>query len=252
MTVTLSPTPLALGGGPSTYWYLTRSTGAVALILLTASVALGVADVQRWSTPKWPRFVVDGLHRQVSLLAVVFVVLHVVTSVLDGYAPISITAAVIPFASSYRPFWLGLGAVSFDLMLALAITSMLRTRISHRAWRTTHWLAYACWPIALLHSFGTGSDARNAWLLWLSIACVGVLAAAVMARALPDFALHRRSSGAALGAVFGFAVFLAAWLPGGPLAKNWAKQAGTPTSLLGHASSLRTSAAGAGSGRPQP
>ncbi len=179
---------LAVGGAPSAYWYLTRSTGAVALILLTGSLALGVADVRRFATTRWPRFVIDGLHRNVSLLAVVFVVLHVLTSVLDGFAPISLTAAVIPFTSSYRPFWLGLGAVSFDLLLALIITSLLRGRIGHRTWRITHWCAYACWPIALVHSFGTGSDARSAWLLLLSIACIAVVSLAILSRALPEFA----------------------------------------------------------------
>jgi predicted ferric reductase len=227
---------LAVGGGPSAYWYLTRSTGAVSLVLLTASVALGVLDVRRYSTAAWPRFVVDGLHRNVSMLAVVFVALHIITSVLDSFAPISITAAIIPFISAYRPFWLGLGAVSFDLLLALIITSLLRARISHATWRATHWLAYACWPIALLHTFGTGSDARSTWLLFLSVACVAVVALAVIARALPDFSAHPRLHGAALAGVAAFALFLVVWLPQGPLAKDWARRAGTPTSLLGHVS----------------
>jgi predicted ferric reductase len=236
---------LALGGGPSAYWYLTRSTGAVALILLTASLVLGVVDVRRYATPAWPRFVIDGLHRNVSLLAVVFVALHVLTSVLDGFAPISITAAVIPFVSSYRPFWLGLGALSFDLMLALAITSLLRARISHRAWRATHWAAYACWPIALVHTFGTGSDARGAWLLLLSIACVIAVVLAVLSRVLPELRAHPRVGGAALGAIGAFALFLVIWLPSGPLAKDWARRAGTPASLLHHSQSSSTSARGA-------
>jgi predicted ferric reductase len=188
------------------------------------------------------------LHRNVSLLSIVFVALHVVTSVLDGYAPISMVDAIVPFASDYRPFWLSLGAVSFDLLLALVITSMLRARISHGAWRYTHWLAYASWPIALLHSFGTGSDARNAWLLWLSVGCVAVVAAAVLARALPAFEAHPVPSGVALGATAAFAVFLAIWLPWGPLAKNWASRAGTPASLLGHHAGATTKGASAAAG----
>src|ERR1035437_9544941 len=114
--------------GPSLYWYLTRSTGAVALILLTAAIALGVADVQRWSSPRWPRFIVDSVHRNVSLLAMVFLLLHILTSVLDSFAPIALTDAIIPFVGTYRPFWLGLGAASFDLLLAVTITSLLRQR----------------------------------------------------------------------------------------------------------------------------
>jgi predicted ferric reductase len=236
---------LAVGGGPSAYWYLTRSTGAVALVLLTASLVLGVADVRRYATTRWPRFVIDGLHRNVSLLAVVFVVLHVLTSVLDGFAPISVTAAVIPFIGSYRPIWLGLGALSFDLLLALIITSVLRGRISYRVWRITHWAAYACWPIALIHSFGTGSDARSAWLLLLSVACVLAVALAILSRALPDFRTHPRLNGAALGVAAAFALFLVIWVPSGPLAKDWARRAGTPASLLGHSHTSSATSGGA-------
>ena len=81
----------------------------------------------------------------------------------------------IPFASPYRPVWLGLGAVAFDLLLAVVVTSVLRARIGVRAWRTVHWLAYASWPLALVHSltvvenlalgrgFSTGTGGRILW-----------------------------------------------------------------------------------------
>jgi predicted ferric reductase len=218
--------------GPSTYWYLTRSTGAVALILLTISVALGVAGVSRFSSPRWPRFVLDALHRNVSLLAVVFLVVHIITAVLDSFAPISLTDAFVPFVGSYRPFWLGLGAVAFDLLLAVTLTSMLRRRLGYGAWRATHWLAYACWPIAMLHGLGTGSDVKSTWLLALNIACLAVVALAVGVRAITGWPDHLRVRGAALGATAAFALFLALWLPGGPLGHGWAHRSGTPTSLL--------------------
>src|SRR5271154_6257692 len=162
---------LLASAGPSAYWYLTRSTGAVALLLLTFAIALGVIDVRRLSTPRWPRFLVDSLHRNVSLLAMVFLAIHILTSVLDSYAPISLLDAFIPFGSSYRPFWLGLGAISFDLLLAVTITSLLRQRMGFATWRAVHWLTYASWPIALLHGLGTGSGVKSTWLLGLSILC---------------------------------------------------------------------------------
>lgn len=221
--------------GPSAYWYLTRSTGTVALLLLTATVALGVLDVNRFSSPRWPRFLLDALHRNVSLLSVVFLALHVITTVLDSFAPISIVAAFIPFISSYRPFWLGLGAVAFDLLLALVITSLMRRRFGFSAWRATHWLAYACWPIALLHSLGTGSDVKSGWMLLISIGCVLMVLAAVVARVLRGWPQHARLRGAALAATAGFALFLVLWIPSGPLGSEWARRAGTPPSLLPHA-----------------
>jgi sulfoxide reductase heme-binding subunit YedZ len=220
--------------GPSAYWYLTRSTGAMAMLLLTFAIALGVVDVQRWSTTRWPRFVVDSLHRNISLLAMVFLILHILTSVLDSFASIPLIDAFVPFAGSYRPFWLGLGAVAFDLLLAVTITSLLRQRIGYTSWRAIHWLTYASWPIALLHGLGTGSDVKSAWLLALSLACVAIVATAVLARVLTGGPERGRLRGAALGGAGLFAVFLLLWLPSGPLGSEWARRSGTPSSLLVH------------------
>jgi predicted ferric reductase len=220
--------------GPSAYWYLTRSTGAVALLLLTVSLVLGIVDVRRLSTPAWPRFVVDSLHRNASLLAIAFLVVHVLTSVLDSFAPISLLDAFIPFAGSYRPFWLGLGAVALDLLVAVTITSVLRQRLGYGGWKAVHWLTYASWPIALLHTFGTGSDVKSGWLLVLGVSCLLAVLAAVLARILAGWPQNVRMRAAALGGAGLFSIFLVIWLPGGPLGKEWARRSGTPASLLGH------------------
>lgn len=225
--------------GPSIYWYLTRSTGAMAMLLLSIALALGVVDVQRWSTPRWPRFIVDSLHRNVSLLALAFLVAHILTSVLDSFAPIGLTDAFIPFVGSYRPFWLGLGAVAFDLILAVIATSLLRTRMGYASWRAVHWLTYASWPIAILHGLGTGSDVKTSWLLVLSILCVVLVGAAVLTRVASGWPENLRVRGAALGGTGAFSIFLVLWLPHGPLGSEWARRSGTPTSLLPHAHVVR-------------
>ena len=82
-----------------------------------------------------------------------------VTTVSDGYVPIGFVDVFIPFLSPYRPFYVGLGALTFDLLLAVLVTSALRHRIGYASWRFVHWLAYLCWPIALFHALGTGTDA---------------------------------------------------------------------------------------------
>lgn len=227
--------------GPSAYWYLTRSSGAVALVLLTVALVLGVVDVRRWSTETWPRFVVDSLHRNASLLALAFLGLHIVTAVLDSFAPISLVNAMIPFTGSYRPFWLGLGALSFDLMLAVVVTSLLRRRMGHATWRATHWLAYASWPIALLHGLGTGSDVKSSWLLAISIGCLMAAIAAVLARIAEGWPDQLARRGAALGGAGVFTLGLILWLPSGPLGKEWARRSGTPSTLLGHSKSHASS-----------
>ncbi|HZL48859.1 MAG TPA: ferric reductase-like transmembrane domain-containing protein [Solirubrobacteraceae bacterium] len=229
-------TPVLGTVGPSVYWYLTRSTGVVSLVLLTVTVVLGVVDVSRWSTPGWPRFVLDSLHRNVSMLVLVFLGLHIITAALDSFAPISLLDAVLPFIGSYRPFWLGLGAVAFDLLVAIAITSLARQRLGHRAWRITHWLAYACWPIALLHGLGTGSDVKSAWSLILTAICVIAVAIAVCARTLPGWPEHRRVRGGALALTAIAPIALILWLPGGPLGHGWARRSGTPVTLLASSS----------------
>jgi sulfoxide reductase heme-binding subunit YedZ len=165
----------------------------------------------------------------------VFLVLHILTSVLDSFAPISLLDAFVPFTGAYRPFWLGLGAVSFDLLLAVTITSLLRQRMGFASWRAIHWLTYASWPVALLHGFGTGSDIKGgAWLLALSLGCLAIVVAAVLARMLSGWPEHLGRRSAALGGAGVFSLFLLLWLPSGPLGSEWARRSGTPSSLLGH------------------
>jgi len=171
-----------------------------------------------------------------------FLAVHVLTAVIDTFASISLLDAVVPFAGSYRPFWLGLGALSLDMLLAVTISSLLRRRVGFAAWRTIHWLAYASWPIALLHSFGTGSDVKSGWLLALSIACLLVVLAAVLARALSGWPERLRARTAALGGAGAFSLFLLLWLPGGPLGSEWARRSGTPGSLLAHSHAKRPNA----------
>jgi methionine sulfoxide reductase heme-binding subunit len=226
--------------GPSAYWYLARATGAVALLLLTVSVVLGILGSLRFSAgPRWPRFAIDSLHRDTSLLVIVLLVLHVITSVLDGFAPIKLTDAIIPFATPYRPLWMGLGTVSFDLLIALVVTSLMRRRLGYRSWRAIHWLAYASWPVAVLHGLGTGSDTKTWWMLLLTIACVAAVVIAVLARiARADPSRSGLRAGTAALAVatpLGMAIFTLA----GPLAHGWAKRAGTPAKLLGSVSVTR-------------
>ncbi len=206
----------------------------MSLLLLTAVVVLGIATTTRREGQAWPRFLSARLHRNVSLLALVFLELHIATAILDPFAHLGLRDAVIPFVSSYRPLWLGMGVVAAELVLALAITSALRALITYRVWRTLHWIAYACWPLALLHGVGTGSDVRTSWFTVLDIVCVGAVFSALVGWRLvhgwPRAAAFRVS--AALGS--GVAVVaLALWMANGPLAPGWARAAGTPANLVG-------------------
>jgi sulfoxide reductase heme-binding subunit YedZ len=213
-------------------WYLSRGAGAVTLLGLTATVALGVVDVRRWNSPRWPRFLLDALHRDVALITLAVLAVHVVTAVVDPFAPIRLADVLTPFVSAYRPLWLGLGALALDLLLAVAVTSLLRARLGYRAWRGVHWLAYGCWPLALVHGLGTGSDVKVTWLLALSGACVLAVLGAAGLRIATSARPGTGGRLAMLGALTAACVALAAWVTQGPLAPGWARRAGTPVALL--------------------
>jgi hypothetical protein len=215
-------------------WFATRGAGVVSLLLLTAIVVLGVAGATRWSSSRWPRFVVAGLHRNLTLLALVFIALHVITTVADGYAPISFLNAIVPFSSPYRTLWLGLGAVAFDILLALTITSLLRARIGYGKWRALHWLAYASWPIALVHGLGTGTDARVGWMQVVAVSCVACVAAAVLWRVASKRATPRLRTASSVAAL-AIPLVIGGWYLSGPGQLGWSARAGTPQSLLARA-----------------
>ena len=153
-------------------WYASRATGVVTMLLLTAVLLLGILVNRQGRLPGLPSFAVTGLHRNVSLLAVAFLAIHVITAIVDPYVTIGLAAAVLPFVSGYKPFWLGLGAISLDLIAALILTSLARARMSRRAWRGIHWLAYAAWPLAVGHSIGSSTDMHSGVMLGVLIGCV--------------------------------------------------------------------------------
>ncbi len=153
-------------------WYASRATGVVTLVLLTAVVVLGMLVNRQGRLPGLPRFAVTGLHRNISLLSVVFLAVHVLTAIADPYVTIGLAATLIPFTSPYKPFWLGLGALSLDLIAALILTSLARACMSRRAWRSIHWLAYAAWPLAVGHSIGSSTDMHSGIMLGVLAGCV--------------------------------------------------------------------------------
>ncbi|HEX4540506.1 MAG TPA: ferric reductase-like transmembrane domain-containing protein [Acidimicrobiales bacterium] len=243
-------TPLLAATTGSPLWYLTRSAGAVSLLLLTGSTVLGIMATVRWRSEQWPRFVTAGLHRNVSVLALALLLVHIVTAVADGFAPIGWLDSVVPFHGTYRSVWLGLGAVAFDLLLALLITSAVRQRLGYPAWRAVHWLAYGCWGLAVVHGLGTGTDPKATWMQAVTIACVGAVILAVWWRVVAGWPASLGPRLAGLGATVVVPIVIAAWAITGPLASGWARRAGTPSNLLASSSSTATLGSGTASAPP--
>lgn len=153
-------------------WYTTRATGTVSLVLLTAVMVIGMLARLRFETAGWPRFLSAALHGNLALMTLVFLGIHIVTAVVDPFTSLGIVPVFVPFGSSYRTFWLGLGTVAFELLIALVVTSLLRRQMGAGSWRLVHWLSYLCWPVAVLHGLGTGTDPRQAWLMGITVVCV--------------------------------------------------------------------------------
>jgi methionine sulfoxide reductase heme-binding subunit len=231
----MSPTsivPATVGHGVSALWYLTRASGLVSLILLTATVVVGIVASVGWTANRWPRFLSQAVHRNLSLFCLALIGVHIASTVGDGYVPIGLLDAVIPFRSPYRPIWVGLGALAFDILLAVAITSALRRRIGVAAWRGVHWLAYACWPVAAIHGLGSGSDPRLPGAIVVFVACTGSVVVALAWRLVSGRARTpvRRVGGALAGAVVLLTIVVVAAL--GPLRPGWSHRAGTSPQLL--------------------
>jgi methionine sulfoxide reductase heme-binding subunit len=213
---------------PSWFWYATRGLGAATLIVLTFTVVLGIVTATRWIGQATPGFVAADLHRNLSLLALFLLAAHIVTTVLDPFAHISVRDVIVPFGAAYRPVWLGLGVAAMEVMVAVAATSLLRGRVGPRAWRLIHWTAYASWPLAVVHGLGTGSDARAPWLIGVVVSCIAAVLLALFQRireGQPATLLIRVPAAVAVAVTLALGT---GWAFNGPFQAGWSAKAGTP------------------------
>ena len=177
-------------------WFATRSTGIIAFVLMTLTTVLGIASTQRaMASRAWPRFATQSLHRNLSILGVLFLVAHVLTTMLDSFVHIGWWAILVPGVSSYKRLGVSLGAFAVDVLAVVMATSLLRHRLSARAWRAVHWASYAVWPLALLHFLRTGTDAAHGgWGVLLGAGSLVLVGAAAAVRLLSTNRPHQLRS----------------------------------------------------------
>ncbi len=156
-------------------WYAARASGVVAYLLLTVVVVLGMLQASKLRFRRWPAFALEDVHRFGAILVGAFVGIHGVTLLLDATTRFSLADVLVPLTSPYRPFWTALGIVAAELLLALAVANRLRRRLPYRLWRRAHFLNFAVWAAATLHSFGGGTDRGTGWLLTFELVSVGVV-----------------------------------------------------------------------------
>jgi sulfoxide reductase heme-binding subunit YedZ len=172
-------------------WFLNRGTGLVALVVLTVVTVLGVLATGGRPGGRAPRFVTQAIHRNLAGLGVGLVVVHVVSAVADEFVDLRWWDALVPFAAGYQRLWTGVGTLALDLLLAVAVSSLVRTRMRHRGWRALHLTAYLLWALSVGHGVGMGTD-LDAGLWWLAIACAAAVPAAATWRLVR--ALQERSA----------------------------------------------------------
>lgn len=166
----------------SIWWYVARSAGIVAWLLLATSVLWGAALASRLfaGRPKAP-WILD-LHGGLSNLAVVFTGVHLVGLWLDGYVEFGLKELFVPLTSAYRPLALAWGIVGLYLLIALQATSLLKKRMSHKAWRKVHHLALPTYLFATVHLFTAGTDAGHAALSTAALVVSGLVLALALTR----------------------------------------------------------------------
>jgi predicted ferric reductase len=165
-------------------WYTTRATGIVTMVLFTLVVCLGTLVANRVGGTFIGRFEINEVHRSLSMVAIVFLVIHILTTVLDSFVSTGLISAVIPMTSSYKRLPVALGAVAFDLILAVWISSLLKLRIKNGSWRFIHWFSWLGYAISLVHAYMTGTDAHHGVGLLSVVICGGVVALAALWRYL--------------------------------------------------------------------
>jgi Ferric reductase like transmembrane component len=174
-------------------WYTTRATGLVTMILFTLVVTLGTLVANRVGGARVGRFELNELHRSISMVAIVFLVIHIATTVLDSFVKTGLVSAFIPMTSAYKRVPVALGAVALDLMLAVWISSLMKARVANRTWRFIHWFSWLGFATSIVHAVTVGTDAHGGVGLALVVACglAGTLAGAWRFWARPTRAAGR-------------------------------------------------------------
>jgi methionine sulfoxide reductase heme-binding subunit len=145
------------------WWLASRSAGIVAYLLLSAAVLAGLAMALRLGSPRLRRSL-RALHEQLALVALGATAAHGLLLLADPWLRPGIAGLLVPFASSYRPIWTGLGVLAAYLAAALSLTYYVRGRVGARRWRRAHRLIPVAWALAAVHVVGAGTDAGSLWL----------------------------------------------------------------------------------------
>lgn len=152
------------GDIPHAYWYLSRTSGFVAYVLLWFSMVFGLLLSNKLAkTTTGAPFSFD-LHQFTSLASLAFTLFHMFILLGDKYIGYTFSQLFIPFAQQdFQPFWSGVGQIAFYAMALVSFTFYIKNKITYRAFHIIHVLSYAMFLMALAHSLLAGTDAGTWW-----------------------------------------------------------------------------------------
>jgi methionine sulfoxide reductase heme-binding subunit len=189
-------------------WYAARAAGILAYLLLSAVVAAGLALAGRETLPRFPRWAVADLHRFFGLLVGVFVAVHVATIAADSFQPFTLQQILVPMTARYRPFWVALGIVGAELLVALAVSNALRSRLPYRFWRMLHRANLVVWAAAAAHGLMSGTDSATPWMTVVYAASIGLVVGIAARRFVPSIRRDAVTTAIATGAGAALAIAL--------------------------------------------
>jgi predicted ferric reductase len=140
------------------WWYVTRAAGLTGYLLLWLSMVWGFAIPTGFVKPVLENIFTYDFHEHLSLLGLGFILVHMIVLLFDAYLPFSILQLLIPFTDTYRPLWVGLGIITFYLLLLVTFTFYLRHRIGAKLFRSIHVLSLVSYLGATLHGLFAGTD----------------------------------------------------------------------------------------------
>jgi sulfoxide reductase heme-binding subunit YedZ len=144
------------------FWITSRAAGIAALLLSSVAVCVGLLFGGKLVKGRPD---LRHLHEALSLATIVALLVHAVSLLGDSFLHPSVADITIPFVSGYQRVWMTTGIVAGWAMIALGLSYYVRDRIGQRRWRTLHRFTALAWIAGLVHSFGEGTDAGQAWFV---------------------------------------------------------------------------------------
>jgi predicted ferric reductase len=176
-------------------WYTVRASGYTALVLLTLSMVLGLLMSLRVQSPRWPRYFTNELHAFVTLVALVFIGVHIAATIVDPYIHFGLSGSLIPFATAYQTLGMALGIVGAYLMLAVWISSKLQRQLGWRAWRAVHYSVFGVYALAVAHTIMAGEDGGTGWGEWITIGSMAIVCGLTALRMVDTIGRWRLTTG---------------------------------------------------------